>query len=64
MGQLNAKKAAKLLKAIEGDSIQFSPEEIQESRKRYAAACEKSEINERFRRARSIEKSSRIYLTF
>ena len=65
MAKLNY-DASSLLAAItgEGNSVVFTEEEVCESRARYAAACEKSEIEERIRRAQAIEKSSRIYLTF
>jgi hypothetical protein len=66
MGKLNAELASSLLESIKGDGepIKFSQEDIEEGRARYAAACEKSEIEARFHQAKALEEASRTYLTF
>jgi hypothetical protein len=65
MGELNIERANSLLEAVEqkGGVATFSQKEIEEGRKRYLASSEKSEIEERFRRAKALEESSRIFLT-
>jgi hypothetical protein len=47
-----------------GETISFSPKEIEADQKRHAELCEANIRSERARQAKSIEAASKIYLTF